>query len=168
MLYSRDPESLARIHELRAGAVRTFARSVAPLAGSRGDSQQFWRRALELTFRSELRAESPERARQLVDEDADYFAAVTALLPPEDRRAGLPGPRLTRGTWWLRAATGKLLSLCRLMKGAYTFDGGLDYIVWKLERHSGRRIDVPDRVRRHPGIFIWGFAWRLYREGVFR
>jgi hypothetical protein len=27
---------------------------------------------------------------------------------------------------------------------------------------------VPDRVRRFPLLFMWGFFWRLYRQGVFR
>ena len=31
-----------------------------------------------------------------------------------------------------------------------------------------RQIDVPERVRRQPILHIWGFAWRLYRDGVFR
>jgi hypothetical protein len=27
---------------------------------------------------------------------------------------------------------------------------------------------IPDRVRRAPLIFAWGFFWELYRRGVFR
>ena len=63
---------------------------------------------------------------------------------------------------------GKLLSVARLLKALVTFEGGLDYIAWKLERHSGVPVDIPDRVRRYPLIFIWGLFWKLYRRGVFR
>ena len=35
------------------------------------------------------------------------------------------------------------LSVLRLLKALFTFEGGLDYIAWKLERHSGQRIEVP-------------------------
>ena len=56
----------------------------------------------------------------------------------------------------------------RLVKALFTFEGGLDYIAWKLERHSGEKIDIPDRVRRAPLIFLWGFFWDLYRRGIFK
>jgi len=56
----------------------------------------------------------------------------------------------------------------RLLKSLATFRGGVDYIIWKLERHSGEKIKVSPRVRRYPVIFIWGLFWRLYRRGIFR
>ena len=49
----------------------------------------------------------------------------------------------------------------------FAFQGGLEYIVWKLERQSGTRIEVSERVRRYPLIFAWGLFWRLYRRGIF-
>jgi hypothetical protein len=56
----------------------------------------------------------------------------------------------------------------RLVKALFTFEGGLDYIAWKLERHSGESIVIPDRVRRAPLIYLWGFFWGLYRRGIFK
>jgi hypothetical protein len=56
----------------------------------------------------------------------------------------------------------------RLLKALFTFDAGFDYIAWKLERHSGRKVEIPERVRRYPLIFVWGLMWKLYREGIFR
>ncbi|UCG72943.1 MAG: hypothetical protein JSV45_00720 [Chromatiales bacterium] len=165
VLYARDPVALSRVHALRAQAVRTFAAAVAAAGADTRDAAEFWRTALGLTFGCELRAESPRRAAELVARDLDYFQAVTSALQ-------LPAPGAARfsarASWWLRRAVGKCGSLLRLLKGGYTFDGGLDYLVWKLERHSGRQIDVPERVRRRPVLHIWGFAWRLYRDGVFR
>lgn len=165
VLYARDADALSRVHALRAQAVRTFAGATASAGGNTRDAVSFWRTALGLTFGCELRAESPQRAAQLVAQDSDYFQAITAELQ-------LPAPQSgqlsARARWWLRRLVGKCGSLLRLLKGWYTFDGGLDYLVWKLERHSGRQIDVPERVRRRPVLHIWGFAWRLYRDGIFR
>jgi hypothetical protein len=56
----------------------------------------------------------------------------------------------------------------RLVKALFTFEGGLDYIAWKLERHSGESIVIPDKVRRAPLIYLWGFFWGLYRRGIFK
>ena len=68
----------------------------------------------------------------------------------------------------LRRALGKLMSILRLLKALFTFSGGLDYIAWKLERHSGQQVVIPARVRRFPLLFIWGFCWQLYRRGIFK
>ena len=40
---------------------------------------------------------------------------------------------------------GKLLHVLRLMKATTTFKGGADYILWKVERHSGVRVEVSER-----------------------
>ena len=58
--------------------------------------------------------------------------------------------------------------MLRLLKALFTFEGGLDYIAWKLERHSGQPVEIPDKVRPYPLIFIWGLFWQLYRRGIFR
>jgi hypothetical protein len=39
--------------------------------------------------------------------------------------------------WALRRACGKALNALRLAKAAFTFEGGADYLAWKIERHSG-------------------------------
>jgi hypothetical protein len=56
----------------------------------------------------------------------------------------------------------------RLVKAAGTFDDPLDYLLWKIERHSGIYIAPSERQRRYPLIFAWGLLWRLYRRGAFR
>ena len=52
--------------------------------------------------------------------------------------------------WTLRRFIGKSLSILRLIKAAFTFQGGADYIAWKIKRHSGVDIHVTDWQRRHP------------------
>jgi hypothetical protein len=58
--------------------------------------------------------------------------------------------------------------LLRLAKGAFTFVGGVDYLLWKIERHSGVKTTVTAWQRRHPLLAAPGLAWRLYRRGAFR
>ena len=165
VLYARDARAEAEVQALRARAVRTFATAAAPLCGDPSAGPDFWVQALKLTFGAELRAESTDRAQLVVDQDADYFREISRHLAMP---AAGEGRRRARLLWWLRAAVGKTGSVLRLCKGWYTFSGGLEYLVWKLERHAGRPIELPERVRQRPLLHIWGFAWRLYREGVFR
>ena len=67
--------------------------------------------------------------------------------------------------WRVRRVQGKLMSVLRLLKALFTFVGGLDYVAWKMQRHSGRQVEIPARVRRWPWIFMWGYFWGLYRQG---
>ena len=45
--------------------------------------------------------------------------------------------------------------IMRLLKTAFTFGDWVPYVLWKLERHTGRRIEPSERQRRHPLIFGW-------------
>ena len=75
--------------------------------------------------------------------------------------------RRTVRAWRIRRVTGKFLALARILKAGITFDGGLDYIVWKLERHSGKHIEVPERVRRRPALHMWAFSGGCTGPGCF-
>ena len=162
----------------------TFLNRCLPHLPASGRVRDLWQQGLQLSYGAELRAETSGRAAELTEAGADYYLAATRLLAGslrygmalEEHADGLryhtsiPAARrrASRITWPLRKAQGKLLSVLRLLKALFTFEGGLDYIAWKLERHSGQPIEIPERVRRWPLIFIWGLFWQLYRRGIFR
>ena len=81
-------------------------------------------------------------------------------------------PRLrrlaTRARWQLSRPIARVLALLRLLKTAFTFGDWLPYAVWKVERHSGVRVEASARQHRFPLIFAWPLVWRLYRMGAFR
>ena len=171
----------------RSGVISTalsFLDRVLPALPAQGQVGSLWEGGLRLSYRAELRAEGSSRAQQLTRANLAYYQAVTRAAAPllEHRVEITPTPggdryrteiaplrrAISRAAWALRIAQGKLLSVARLLKALFTFDGGLDYIAWKLERHSGVPVEIPDKVRRYPLIFIWGLFWKLYRRGVFR
>ena len=174
-VYAAQPAVLDRIATARAAAATRFAREAAPLmAPDTLDAEAFWTRALRASYRCELRPEPVSAARALVRADAGYWQALAAALLP-----GLPGARdapagwhleasrprraAARVKWGLRRAWGRTLNVARLLKAAGTFTNGIDYLVWKVERHSGVRIEPTPRMRRHPRLAAFGLAWRLWR-----
>lgn len=178
---ARDEALRGEIAGCLAQAVVTFLERTLPCAAPSGDIETLWTAALGLSYRAEMRPESADRAGELAHANRDWYLRVTRAAapvlahPPEldpdgNYRLQVPAGqrRLCRIGWKLRTAQGKLLSVARLLKALFTFEGGLDYAAWKLERHSGQRIEVPERVRRYPLIFIWGMLWKLYRRGIFR
>jgi hypothetical protein len=164
----------------RADALETFAHRVSPLTAEPLDASEFWVRAMMLTYRCELRPEPPDSARRLIGHDPDYWHEVTHRLADAAKLDVLAGGNQFTGTsgsirrvavrlaWWLRRIGGKLFNLARLLKAAGTFSNGIDYIVWKVERHSGVRVEPTERMRRHPRLAAWGLVWRMWRAGGFR
>jgi len=142
---------------------------------------ELWLAGLAASYRTELRSERPEKLQRLYSDEAEYLAAVTAAgaapcgyAAPDAAGIGYRNPlptsrrRTGRAAWRVRQVTGTLLSFLRILKSAYTFEGGLDYAIWKLERQSGRCIVIPPHVRARPWRHAPGFFWRLYRDGIFR
>lgn len=183
LVFAATPADERAVLEVLAHSADTFLSDALPQAAGMSVLDA-WRTGLARSYAAELRAEGHGRAADVVGADADYYIALTASLRPawvvgdgaatrvrgasgDARFAGIDVRGLAR-RWPWRRRLGKLRSLARLLKGLYTFDGGFDYIAWKLSRHAGREIVIPARVRRWPWLFLWPLMWRLYREGVFR
>ncbi|MBI2718861.1 MAG: nucleotidyltransferase domain-containing protein [Rhizobiales bacterium] len=119
-----------------------------------------WTAGFAATYATELRAEaSGSRARHLVEANADYYRQASAALA-DATPVPLAWPRVR--------LMGKLWSVARLVKAAFTFAGGADYIAWKIERHSGQKIELTQWQRRHPILAGIVLLPQLLRRGAVR
>ena len=184
LLYARNDAVAGLVLNCFAQSVLTFVRRVLPQAPDEFTAQQLWSRGLALSYSAELRSEKPEKRARLYDAAPQYYEEITRLAV-----AAVAGPieisdhsgtlqyrqRVSAGklfanrcAWKLRSWQGKLLSVMRLLKATLTFEGGVDYILWKIERHSGVTVEVEPKLKRRPLLAMWVLAWRLYRKGGFR
>ena len=184
ILYSRDARTRASLEHCLLQAARTLLYRSLPALPEQGAVTTLWEQALALSYSTELRSERPGRSTELAQSAQKFYATVTrhhatslgSGFTVYDSGAELcyrsqvtsAQRRKTQLAWALRRVQGKLLSVMRLAKALFTFEGGLDYIAWKLERHTGESIVIPDKVRRAPLIYLWGFSWDLYRRGIFK
>ncbi|GJL66996.1 MAG: hypothetical protein NPIRA05_19670 [Nitrospirales bacterium] len=184
VLYTATPQVEHKIYTALAQAVMTFLTRTLPQTPQSFDALTIWETGLSLTYRAELRTEKPGRIKQIVEANRDYYqqtadAALPHLSPPVivDRSvhpACFQAPcssvirQLNSVTWLLRRGQGKVLSILRLIKGLFTFQGGVDYILWKIERHSGVSIELTPQQRKHPLLASPVVFWKLYRKGAFR
>jgi hypothetical protein len=173
LVWARDPQARAAIGTALADAVITMVAAVAPLLEPGFDAEQLWLRGFRETYRAELRTEGAARARALYESDRERYEVITpwalsAAGIGAGRTASTFGRRAAQLGWVARRMLGKLLSVLRLSKSAFTFDGGADYILWKIERHTGVRLPASPWQRRHPLLASPVFLWRLYRLGAIR
>lgn len=180
-VFARSPADRAATADAICMATLTAARWAAWLGPESAGAPDYWRSLYARTYDAELRVEPVLRGPELIDSQSGRY---TRLLPVAWAAGGIAfdttadgklRPRLIRRDrksaarrWALRRWFGKLLNLLRLSKSAFTFEGAMDYVVWKVERHSGVRLEVRPWQRRHPLLAAPGLYWRLRRLGLLR
>ena len=184
LVYAADEAARDAVVAALAGAVTTFVRFGVPLVASPFDARTLWTSAWRATYGAELRPERPGAADALWARHGDRCERALALalpaLPWASRALGGDGgtqfevdvpkgerERATRA-WRSNRLWAKSRFLLRMLRNGLIFEGGVDYVLWKIERHSGVAIDHAWRRRRYPILALGAEAWRLYRAGAFR
>lgn len=174
--YCRDAAVRQRVVATLAASARKVAQEGLALMTGDFTSRDLWVAVFRETYRAELRAERPDRAAEIHDAEAAHYRRLAdVLLPALGARPAAGGetwqaPAMpsSGGKWWLRRIQGKLLSVARLVKAAFTFQDGPQYLLWKIERHSGVGVTLTPWQRRHPILASTVLFWQLYRKGAFR
>jgi hypothetical protein len=180
LAYARDEEARERVLSALVDAIATMGLRTAPLIDGPVSAVEFWICGYARSYRAEARVEGEGRARHLVEPLPRY----EQLLRPALAAAGVPfaeagegrilielGPaerRRGQARWSRAGLAAQVHTVPRLAKAALTFEGGVDYALWKVERHSGVRVEAGPWQRRHPILAALPLLWRAYRRGAFR
>lgn len=177
LVWRADTEAGDAVANCRAAAAARFAHEAVGLGGGDFTAGEFWARALSATYACELRPEPPGAARALIDCDPGFWRGLSAVLLPGLEQVSARDGRYRVGPgrwrriagrirWAVRRPWGKSLNVLRLLKAAGTFANGIDYLSWKIERHTGVRVETTERMRRHPRLASWKLLFRLWRTGA--
>jgi hypothetical protein len=172
LLDASDTKIEDRILNARANAVRKLARETAPLFDAPATAPEFWGRAFYESYRTELRPESDDgRAKEIVARYQDRYDAVSTALFDEPTNGRYDVQSYEGGgsarRWFRRRLIGRPIAAIRILNSAATFDGGIDYVLRKVERHSGVSIEVTEAQRKHPVLWSPVLGWKLWRRGAF-
>ena len=164
LVWSADEQARETAIDTVSQAAPTLLGWTLSLAPNDVSSLELWKRAFQLTFNAELRAERGDRSASIVDADPERyerFAEANVMLL---NYLGDRGPR-----WWRsKQLKGKAYSVARLAKASATFAGGADYIAWKINRHAGTNIELKPWLRRWPLLAAITLLPRLLRSGAVR
>jgi hypothetical protein len=157
--------------------VTAVARTLYALPNQNGltrfTAAALWQQVLRETYSAELRPEAPETIQSLYEADPERYdraaRAVLARLGADVRSEGseieavLPAESkaLTRRGWSRLRLLAKLVCFVQLLKSAATFGDWLPYVLWKLERHTGKKIVPSERQRRYPFLFGWPLLFKV-------
>lgn len=174
VLWSKDQAVLDRVWAARVTAVETMVNETAPLMEGSASAPELWGRGFYESYQTELRPESSTgRSEEIVARFADRYGAITAALYGQDDKEGrfalpIDGQSRAKRRWFFRRLLGKPAAAIRVLNGAATFDGGIDYIARKVENHSGVKLDPTPAQRKHPVLHSPFLFWKMWRKGAFR
>jgi len=157
LVWAKDKATKDAIIEALTQSTQSLLQKTAPLCPAFTSAQELWETALGQTYQTELRSEAQTRARDIVKADMPYYNQAAKTLYGANLQhlhAEISDPVKAavnaKRQWASRRWQGKWFSILRLSKASFTFQGGADYIAWKIARHSGVKIEVTDWQRRHP------------------
>lgn len=162
------------VDSLLEARARTFDWGRAYLP-PRFDVDIYCRVLLETSFRAEVRPEGPERIAALLSAQRETMERMYAellrsladqrILAREGKVYTDPAPpgALERFRVKLYFRRSKLRATLRWLKYMALYDDWQDYLLRKLERRSGVRVELTERERRWPLIFLWPKAIRYLR-----
>jgi hypothetical protein len=177
LLYARDAASRGAIVEGLAAAVAATWQWSQPWLSPAFDVDGYGRTTLEISMSWEIRPEPPGRAAALWQAQRGIQTPVLKALLGEVEAAG--GLRRTESGDWQIVEQRSSLKRIRLSiyfsqsivrstlrwgKHILSFEGWLDYIVRKAGRHAGEPIELTDRERRWPLLFLWARVFRYLRD----
>ena len=159
LVYASNDRNRDRVVAAIVDAVTTMYRAALASAPARSETLDIWRLGFEETYRTELRPEADHRAGDIVVANKEFYAAAAHFIGK---------PAVPSVSWTQRRLAGKLLSVARLLKAAFTFEGGASYAAWKIERHSGKKIVLSPWQKRHPVLAGFMLLPRLLWRGAIK
>lgn len=179
ILHARDATARDALLSALVEAHRETWVWVRPWLPAAFDEAAYGRAALGVSMSWEVRPEPGGRADALwaaqCAEQAPVFGAllrelasggelVPAAGAPESWTAARPVGRLERLRLELYFRRSLVRATARWLKHVVSFEGWLDYILRKANRHAGEPIELTPRERRWPWIFLWGRLVRYLRD----
>lgn len=176
LAWTRDQGSRERTIDVLVGArIATFTWGKAYLP-RQFDVDAYCRTLLETSFAAEIRPEGNERVDMLLAAQRETLIPVYSVLLDQyvqQRILARDGKVYTIiepvGKWAkFRAAMyfrrSEIRATVRWLKYVALYDDWLEYILKKIARRSGISVELTERERRWPLIFLWPKAIRYLRS----
>jgi hypothetical protein len=167
LVWSRGPAE----EEMVISAIRTAREGIVgwvrPFLPGSFDLEGFAETMLRVSYRGEIRPESPERVVQVFQAQKDTLIGIARESLEAAAKRGKVFEKSGTYRWaqrpgksvWafytLYFAVSKARATARWFKYMITFNGWLDYVRRKIERRAGFEVEIDERERRWPLIFLW-------------
>ncbi len=178
LLHCRDEEARGQLLEGLVSSQRETWGWARPWLPPSFDARAYGLSALRTSMRWEVRPEPTGRADALWEAQEHLQVPVLEALFRELEARGELAPAPGAASAWapvrpvgvperlrleLYFRRSIVRSTSRWLKHTVTFEGWLDYIARKASRHTGEPIELTERERRWPWVFLWSRLFAYLR-----
>ena len=167
VIYARDDEIGERVYQRLLDARMDTLNWVPLYANGEFTVESYCLAMMQTSYGAEIRPESSGRVLEVIAQqrasliesfqpvlDAGVEQGVLEQDGQKYRLSQAPGrAQKWRWRWYFRKS--KIRATLRWLKYVITFAGWPDYIVRKLERRSGIKVELTDAERRWPLLLMW-------------
>lgn len=181
LVWAADDAARTMAARAISGAAPTLLNAALAFVEREVDVLDLWQSGFHMTYGAELRAERKDRPSSVIEFDHDRYIrfgqAALQHTPISNELRGdkvhiLPDPQRRimqeRSRWPGLLRRGKMLTVARLAKAAFTYAGGIDYLAWKINRHAGTQIEIKPWQRRWPLVAALFLVPKLLAKGAVR
>ncbi len=181
LVWAADDAARAMAARAISGAGPTLLNAALAFTEREVGVLDLWQSGFQMTYGAELRAERNDRPASVVEFDPDRYErfgrAALQHTPITNEIRGdkvhiLPDPQRRimqeRTRWPGLRRRGKMLTVARLGKAAFTYAGGIDYLAWKINRHAGTQIEIKPWQRKWPLVAALFLVPKLLVKGAVR
>lgn len=166
-LWAESAEDARWVADRLQAARADVLRWMLPYLDEPVDAAGLGRRLLEVCYQGELRPEAQDRAHRIFDAQVDHFREVfpavleggvaSGALVREGAlyRSAAPVASSERARWRRYFFRSKVRATLRWFKHMVTFANWLPYVVQKVERHTGKTIELTRLEKALPLLFLW-------------
>jgi hypothetical protein len=181
LVWAADDAARAIAAKAISGAAPTLLNAALAFTEREVSVLDLWQSGFQMTYSAELRAERNDRPASVIEFDPDRYQrfglAALRHTPIANELRGdkvhiLPDPQRRimqeRSRWPGLRRRGKILTVARLGKAAFTYAGGIDYLAWKINRHAGTQIEIKPWQRKWPLVAAVFLVPKLLAKGAVR
>jgi hypothetical protein len=164
-----------------SGAATTLLNAALAFVERPVDILDLWQSGFQMTYGAELRAERKDRPSSVIAFDPERYRRFgIAALGHTHIANEMRGDKVLllpdidgqivheKNRWPSLRRRGKLLTIARLAKAAFTYAGGIDYLAWKINRHAGTQIIIRPWQRKWPLVAALFLVPKLWAKGAVR
>ena len=154
LVYCRDEKSRDVVIDAITSAYETAIWWAFRLSSNTQSATALWTGLFSKTYGAELRVESGNRAETIVAKAPELYQSLYTAFVEDTSKHTISKSDHDKAhkQWARRRMIGKIQNLLRLIKAAVTFRGGIAYALSKVERHSGRAVELKPWEQRFPWI----------------
>jgi hypothetical protein len=180
LAYTRDERVREELVDPILSAMEQNITLALPFLPPRFQRDEFLLTLLGMSYRGETRMDLDTKVEELFRAETEYYrqcygdllrARLRERNLGEEKDGGysLPEKPFRRRLQLMKARAflfqTRIRTYLRWPKYIITFDNWLDYLLSKLERSKGIRLELTARERKYPLIFCWKHFFRLKRAG---